>query len=78
MCAIDALGVPTMVGRDVTTTSTDPHTGRPIVVTVAADRAAFDPHETVVVYATTRTGVRSADTCCSTINFFSSPAIAQS
>jgi hypothetical protein len=47
MCAIDALGVPAMVGRDATITSTDTHTGRPIVVTVVAGRAAFDPHETV-------------------------------
>jgi hypothetical protein len=78
MCAIDALGVPAMVGRDATITSTDPHTGSPIVVTVVAGRAAFDPHETVVVYAASATGGRSVDTCCSTINFFASPATAQS
>jgi hypothetical protein len=77
MCAIDALGVPAMLGRDATIASTDPSTGRSIVVTVRAGQAVFDPHETVVVYAATGTGNRSVDTCCSTINFFGSPASGQ-
>jgi hypothetical protein len=70
MCAIDALGIPAMLDRDATITSTDPQTGRPITVTVTARAVVFDPPETVLVYAATGRGGRSVDTCCSTINFF--------
>src|SRR5262249_44126921 len=77
MCAVDALGVPAMLGRDATITSTDPHTGQPVAVTVTSGVAAFDPPETVVVYAATGTGGRSVDTCCSTINFFTHQASAR-
>jgi hypothetical protein len=77
MCAVDALGIPAMLGRDATITSTDPQTGQPVAVTVTGGVAVFDPPETVVVYAATGTGRRSVDTCCSTINFFCHPASAQ-
>src|SRR5258708_13894073 len=36
MCAIYALGLPAMAGRDGQTTSTDPRDGTPVVVTVLA------------------------------------------
>jgi hypothetical protein len=70
MCAIDAPGIPAMLERDATISSTDPHTGQPVTVTVAGGVAVFDPETTVVVYATTGSGGRSGDTCCSTTNFF--------
>jgi hypothetical protein len=80
MCAIDALGVPAMLGRDATIISTDPRTGHRVSVTVVGGVAVFDPDTAVVVYATTSgdggTG-RSVDTCCSTINFFTDTASAQ-
>jgi hypothetical protein len=76
MCAVDALGIPAMLGRGATITSTDPHTRQPVTVTVTGAVAVFDPPETVVLYAATGTGSRSVDTCCSTINFFTDPASA--
>ncbi|MFE9695183.1 alkylmercury lyase family protein [Micromonospora sp. NPDC005806] len=77
MCAIDALGMPFMLGTDVTITSADPHTGQPIRVTVANGAATYQPADAVVVYAATGDTGRSVDTCCSTINFFTSAANAQ-
>jgi hypothetical protein len=77
MCAIDALGMPFMLAGDATITSTDPHTGQPVTVTVTGGMAVFSPEETVVVYAATDSGGRSVDTCCSTINFFAHPTTAR-
>ncbi len=34
MCAINALGLPTVAGRDGQITSADPHDGQPVAVTV--------------------------------------------
>jgi hypothetical protein len=77
MCAIDALGIPAMLDRDATITSTDPQTGRPVTVRVTGRAVVFDPPETVLVYAATDRGGRSVDTCCSTINFFADAVSAQ-
>jgi hypothetical protein len=74
MCAIDALGMPYMLGVDATITSRDPHTGEPINVTVTGGVPQFAPAPTVVVYAATAGTGGSVDTCCSTINFFAAPA----
>ena len=38
MCAIDALGIPAMLGRGVIITSRDPVTGEPVTVTADPDR----------------------------------------
>jgi hypothetical protein len=70
MCAVDALGIPFMLGTDATITSTDPHTGEAVRVTIADGAASFQPAQTVVVYAAIGAAGPSADTCCSTINFF--------
>src|SRR6266849_3560693 len=40
MCAIDALGIPAMLGQDVVITSRDPVTGEPVTVTAGPDRTA--------------------------------------
>ncbi|WP_049564014.1 alkylmercury lyase family protein [Nonomuraea sp. SBT364] len=60
MCAIDALGIAAMLGRDVRITSADPHDGRPVTVEVtAAGQACWSP-ASAVVYA----GQQAAcDTC---------------
>ncbi|MFB4269664.1 alkylmercury lyase family protein [Nonomuraea sp. GTA35] len=55
MCAIDALGIAAMLGRDVRITSADPHDGRPVTVEVpaqitAAGQARWAP-ASAVVYA---------------------------
>jgi Alkylmercury lyase len=77
MCAVDALGLPFMLGTDAVITSTDPHNGERVEVTVVDRGVTFQPPETVVVYAATAVTGRSMDTCCSTINFFSSADSAQ-
>jgi hypothetical protein len=77
MCAIDALGMPFMLGADAVITSTDPHTGQPVRVHVAGGIVTYQPPHTVVVYAASGSTGRSVDTRCSTINFFTSPATAQ-
>ncbi|MFR9779502.1 alkylmercury lyase family protein [Micromonospora sp. MS34] len=77
MCAIDALGMPFMLGADATITSADPHTGQPVRVTITSGAATYQPAEAVIVYAATGDAGRSVDTCCSTINFFTSAANAQ-
>lgn len=77
MCAIDALGIPFMLDRDATLRSTDPQTGQPIQITAAAGMITFVPPQAVVVYAATARAGRSVDSCCSTINFFTSPDTAR-
>lgn len=76
MCAIDALGMPFMLSTDAVITSTDPHTGQSVCVTITDGVATYEPAEAVVVYAATGAAGRSVDTCCSTINFFTNPAAA--
>jgi alkylmercury lyase len=51
MCAIDALGLPFMAGRDGRITSTDPHDGAPIVVSVHDGAWSWTPAGAVVVMA---------------------------
>lgn len=70
MCAIDAVGMPFMLDADAVITSTDPHNGEPVRVTVTGGDVRFQPPDAVVVYAATPAAGRSVDTCCSTINFF--------
>ncbi|MEV0726603.1 alkylmercury lyase family protein [Micromonospora purpureochromogenes] len=77
MCAIDALGMPFMLGTDATITSADPDTGQPVRVTITNGAATYQPAEAVIVYAATGDSGRSVDTCCSTINFFTSASNAQ-
>ena len=49
MCAIDALGLPAMTGRDGRITSADPHDGTPIEVTARGGAWSWTPAGTVVV-----------------------------
>ncbi|MCW3841604.1 organomercurial lyase [Micromonospora yasonensis] len=77
MCAIDALGMPFMLGTDAAIVSVDPHTGRPVRVIITNGAATFQPAEAVIVYAATGDTGRSVDACCSTINFFTSGSSAQ-
>jgi hypothetical protein len=51
MCAIDALGLPAMAGRDGRITSADPADGTPIAVTVRDGTWSWAPAGTVVVAA---------------------------
>jgi alkylmercury lyase len=49
MCAIDALGLPVMAGRDGRITSADPRDGTPIEVTVHDGTWSWTPADAVVV-----------------------------
>jgi hypothetical protein len=49
MCAIDALGLPLMAGRDGRITSADPNDGTPVEVTVRGAAWSWDPAGMVVV-----------------------------
>ena len=53
MCAIDALGVPAMAGRDGKITATDPRDDGPIQVSIRGGTWAWTPAGAVVVYGRT-------------------------
>lgn len=77
MCAVDALGIPAMLGAAGTVTSADPASGQPIEVRVAADGSPeVSPPETVVLLARTAYGPL-ASACCSVIDFHADRASAE-
>ncbi|MFE3056287.1 organomercurial lyase [Nocardia sp. NPDC059239] len=70
MCAVDALGMPAMLGTDAVITSTDPTTADPIEITIHAGELIAHP-PTAVVFLGARAGEGpSADSCCNDLNFF--------
>lgn len=81
-CAVDALGVPPMLGRPATITSRDPHSGDEIRVTVDGGHTSWEPPQAVVStpawaveHATAPAGdiehnPSAGDTLCPTVNFF--------
>lgn len=81
MCAIDALGVPFMVGEAVEVRSTDPATGAQIEVSLDASGASDSrPPDTVVVLGCANTDAsssHSANGLCPHTNFAVSPASGQ-
>ncbi|MGH3757688.1 alkylmercury lyase family protein [Actinophytocola sp.] len=72
MCAIDALGLPAMLGVDATIATTDPVTGQSITVTVAARQSTWEPPGAVVFVSAQAGAGPSADTCCAQLNMFTS------
>ena len=77
-CAIDALGIPAMLDRDVVISSRDPHTGEPIRTTVTDGQASWHPDDTVVVVGSDRSCGASACSRCPYITFHTSAATAAS
>ncbi|GAA2807966.1 alkylmercury lyase family protein [Crossiella cryophila] len=76
MCAIDALGVPAMLGMDATITSRDPVTDEPVTITIHNGQYSWEP-ETAVVFAGAAAGAGpSVDFCCHHLNAFTGPASA--
>lgn len=77
-CAVDALGISSLLDRDVIITSRDPHTGEPIRVVVATGGdASWQPDETVMVLGTSRSREPSAHCSrCPYTNFDTSAAMA--
>ncbi|MFD6597668.1 alkylmercury lyase family protein [Streptomyces coelicoflavus] len=78
MCALDALGIPDMLGTDAVITSTDPVSGDTITVTSTGGHMSWQP-STAVVYVGQRscTGP-AADVACGALNFFTNRRTAQS
>jgi Alkylmercury lyase len=76
-CAIDALGIPAMLDRDVVISSRDPHTSEPIRITVTNRQASWHPDNTVVVVGSGPSCGPSAGQSCPYISFHSSPANAR-
>ena len=69
MCAIDALGIPPMTGRDAVITATDPHSGEPVRVESVGGQWSWQPEDAVVLVGRNETGTTSADKTCPTITF---------
>lgn len=77
MCAVDALGMPAMLGAAGTVTSTDPVTGQDIDVRVGAD-GTLDVRPPGVVVLLARVGDGPlASACCSVIDFYGDRAAAE-
>jgi hypothetical protein len=51
-CAVDALGISSMLERNVIVTSHDPHTGEPIRIVVTESQTIWQPDTTVMVLGT--------------------------
>ena len=63
MCAIDALGIPLMTGRDGVIESADPDEGRPIRIERRGETWLWSPEETVVLLAQTYGSARPWPAC---------------
>lgn len=72
MCAVDALGIPFLLGRDATIVSADPISGAPVRVEVRGGSAQWDPPGAVVFIGTPAGDGVAAETRCPLVNFFRS------
>ncbi|WP_411144819.1 organomercurial lyase [Streptomyces sp. x-80] len=77
MCAIDALGIPAMLGRDAVISSTDPVTGDPVTVTAGDGTPVWEPAEAVVFVGQRPGGGPAAAVCCDALNFFTGETTAR-
>lgn len=69
MCAIDALGIPLMTGRDGAIVSADPGDGHPIRIERRGATWRWSPEGTVVLLAQSSSRGAAADCLCPTITF---------
>jgi hypothetical protein len=79
MCAVDALGIPLMLGRDGQISSVDPTSGQSITVEVHAGVWRFQPATTVLLSGRTAAGDAcntAAEWCCPYTNFHTDPEAA--
>ncbi|MFJ5778143.1 organomercurial lyase [Streptomyces sp. NPDC093094] len=77
MCAIDALGIPAMLGQDAVISSADPVTGEPITVTSTTGTVRWEPATAVVFVGQRPGGGPAASACCDALNFFTNAANAR-
>jgi hypothetical protein len=73
MCALDALGIPPMLGVDAVVTSADPVTGAPVKVTFSGGLASWDPPGAVLYVGRTGHDGTTEQVSCGNLNFFASP-----
>lgn len=69
-CAVDALGIPAMLGRDAEILSSDPHNGEPVVATSQAGTWRWRPESAVVFVGSNGSSGPLTQSCCPVINFF--------
>ncbi|MCX5302800.1 organomercurial lyase [Streptomyces sp. NBC_00160] len=72
MCAVDALGIPDMLGTDAVITSADPVTGEVVIVTSTGGHMTWQPSTTVVYVGQRSCTGSAADIACGALNFFTS------
>ncbi|MEU6580209.1 alkylmercury lyase family protein [Nocardia sp. NPDC046763] len=77
MCAVDALGMPAMLGTDAVITSADPVTSDPVEIAIRAGELTAQPATTVVFLGARAGSGPSADSCCNDLNFFTDRDTAQ-
>lgn len=70
MCAIDALGMPDMLGTDAVITSADPATGEAITVTSEGGHMTWRPASAVVCLGQRSCTGPAAEVACDGLNFF--------
>lgn len=76
-CAVDALGIAAMVGRDTTVRSTDPLTGQAVTAVSRSQTWTWQPASAVVFCGSNGSGRPLTQSCCPVINFFTSEANAR-
>lgn len=72
MCAIDALGIPLMTGKDGMISSTDPQTGEPIRVVRHGTDWEWTPSSAVVLVGIAQSCSTAAESCCPHVAFYAS------
>ena len=77
MCAIDALGIPLMIGQDAVITSAGPDDQHPIRVERRGDSWHWSPDETAVLVAQRSGDGPAAECLCPSIRFHASSAHAE-
>lgn len=70
-CAVDALGIGAMLGRDTDVRSTDPASGEAITASGRGGKWTWHPVDAVVFVGSSGDGAITAS-CCPVINFFAS------
>ncbi|QNA77784.1 alkylmercury lyase [Streptomyces sp. So13.3] len=77
MCAVDALGIAAMLGRDTVISSQDPVTGAPVTVTSVNGATQWEPRGAVVFIGRRDGSGPAAALCCDALNFFAGEASAR-
>ncbi len=72
MCAIDALGVPFMLDRDVTIHSRCGYTEEPLIIRIENRKIVSRTHSDIWVWFSSDQRGKSADSCCKVTLFFTS------